>query len=200
MRARAGRNHATTRPIANRPQDAILPYILILVGAAVAIDLPVSFVDIGASSGLTVPNTFGGKTHKDYILQTTGHGVAIFDYERVGAEDISSGKGRTWARRPGVRRLPQLYHNDGPGHFTEVGEKAGFTAEGWGQGVCVGDYDNDGWPDLLVPYYGHNRLYRNLGNGTFRDVTAQAKLPVEGTRFGSGCSFFDYDPDRYLDP
>src|SRR5258708_19384421 len=111
MRARAGRNHATTRPIANRPQDAILPYILILVGAAVAIDLPVSFVDIGASSGLTVPNTFGGKTHKDYILETTGNGVAIFDYDRDGAEDIFIPNAPTLEPSPALQRLPPLYHH-----------------------------------------------------------------------------------------
>jgi hypothetical protein len=172
---------------------------LLFVAAAIAIDLPISFVDIAPSSGLTIPNTFGGKTRKDYILETTGNGVAIFDYDRDGAEDIFIANGTTLESAPGARHIPQLYHNDGQGHFTNVGEKAGFTTEGWAQGVCVGDYDNDGWPDLLVTYYGHNRLYRNLGDGTFRDVTAEAKLPVSGIRYGSGCSFFDYDRDGYLD-
>jgi hypothetical protein len=172
---------------------------LLLVGAAIAIDFPVFFEDVGGSSGLTVPNTSGGRSRKDYILETTGNGVAIFDYDGDGADDIFIANGTTLDRHPGPRRLPQLYHNDGQGRFTEVGEKAGFTAEGWGQGVCVGDYDNDGRPDLLVTYYGTNRLYRNLGNGAFRDVTAQAKLPVEGVRYGSGCSFFDYDRDGHLD-
>jgi hypothetical protein len=146
-----------------------------------------------------VPNTSGGKTRKDYIVETTGNGVAIFDYDGDGAEDIFIANGSTLDRHPGTKRLPQLYHNNGQGHFTEVGEKAGFTVEGWGQGVCVGDYDNDGWPDLVVTYYGSNRVYRNLGNGMFRDVTAQAQLPVGKTRYGSGCSFFDYDRDGYLD-
>jgi len=71
--------------------------------------------------------------------------------------------------------------------------------EGWGQGVCVGDYENDGWPDLLVTYHRTNRFYLNLRNGTVRDVTAEARRPVEGIRYGSGCSFFDYDRDGYLD-
>jgi hypothetical protein len=172
---------------------------LLLAGVGLAIDAPVFFEDIARSSGLTVANTSGGTAHKDYILETTGNGVAIFDYDDDGAEDIFIANGTTLDRRPGGKRLPQLYHNDGHGRFTEVGEKAGFTVEGWGQGVCVGDYDNDGRPDLLVTYYGVNRLYRNLGNGTFRDVTGQAGLPVEGTRYGSGCSFFDYDHDGYLD-
>src|SRR6266436_837499 len=172
---------------------------LLLAGVATAIDLPIFFEDVAARSGLTVPNTSGGKTRKDYIVETTGNGVAIFDYDGDGAEDIFIANGSTLDRHPGTKRLPQLYHNNGQGHFTEVGEKAGFTVEGWGQGVCVGDYDNDGWPDLVVTYYGSNRVYRNLGNGMFRDVTAQAQLPVGETRYGSGCSFFDYDRDGYLD-
>jgi hypothetical protein len=173
---------------------------LVLVGAVVAMDPPsVSFEDVASATGLTIPNTSGGKTRKDYILETTGNGVAVFDYDGDGAEDIFIANGTTLDAHSGPKRLPQLYHNDGHGHFKEVGEKAGFTVEGWGQGVCVGDYDNDGWPDLMVTYYGHNRLYRNLGNGTFRDVTVQAKLPIDGLRYGSGCSFFDYDRDGHLD-
>lgn len=170
-----------------------------MVSSTLAIELPISFVDIASQRGLNVPNTFGGKTRKDYILETTGNGVAIFDYDRDGAEDVFIANGTTLDPSPGAQPLPQLYHNDGRGHFTEVGARAGFTEVGWGQGVCVGDYDNDGWPDLLVTYYGHNRLYRNLGNGTFKDVTAEAKLPAEGTRYGSGCSFFDYDRDGNVD-
>ncbi|MGH9581899.1 MAG: FG-GAP repeat domain-containing protein, partial [Bryobacteraceae bacterium] len=95
--------------------------------------------------------------------------------------------------------MPQLYHNEGHGHFRNVAREAGFTKTGWAQGVCVGDYDNDGHPDLFVTAYGHNTLYRNLGNGKFEDVTAKAHLPVTGTRYGSGCTFLDYDRDGYLD-
>ena len=177
----------------------LLASILLLAGTAIAVEIPVYFEDVAPVRGLTVPNTFGGKTHKDYILETTGNGVAIFDYDGDGDEDIFIANGTTLTPDSSSRHLPQLYHNDGRGHFTEGALKAGFTEEGWAQGVCVGDYDNDGWPDLLVTYYGHNRLYRNLGNGTFRDVTAEAHLPVTGSRYGSGCSFFDYDRDGYLD-
>jgi enediyne biosynthesis protein E4 len=173
--------------------------VVLLVGAAIGTDSPVFFEDLAKSSGLTVPNTSGGKTRKDYILETTGNGAAVFDYDGDGAEDIFIANGTTLDAPKAAPRLPQLYHNDGHGRFTEVGKTAGFTTEGWGQGVCVGDYDNDGWPDLLVTYYGTNRLYRNLGNGAFRDVTAEAKLPTAGIRYGSGCSFFDYDRDGYLD-
>ena len=92
-----------------------------------------------------------------------------------------------------------LYRNDGKGHFTEVGQQAGFTRTGWAQAVCVGDFDNDGRTDLLVTYYGPNSLYRNLGNGKFADVAAKAGLPVAGTRWGAGCALVDYDRDGYLD-
>src|SRR5690349_16289761 len=160
----------------------------------------IHLVDIAEKSGLTVPNTYGGAARKDYILETTGNGVAIFDYNGDGWNDIFVVNGTTLQRNPSARpRTPQLYRNDGTGHFTDVSEKAGFTIEGWGQGVCAGDYDNDGHPDLLVTYYGHNVLYRNMGDGTFRDVTAKARLPVTGTRYGSGCTFTDYDRDGHLD-
>jgi hypothetical protein len=172
---------------------------LMLVGAAVGVELPLYFEDVAKDRGLTQPNISGGKTRKDYILETTGSGIAVLDYDGDGTEDIFIANGTTLDLAKGAGKPAQLYHNDGHGRFTEVGKAAGFTREGWGQGVCVGDYDNDGWTDLLVTYYGTNRLYRNLGNGTFQDVTAEARLPIEGVRYGSGCSFFDYDRDGYLD-
>lgn len=172
-----------------------------LIATAVAAQLEfVNFIDIAPAAGLSVANTFGGRTQKDYILETTGNGAAIFDFDGDGRNDIFIANGTTLNRAPdAASRLPQLYHNDGNGHFTDVARQAGFAVEGWAQGVCVGDFDNDGRPDLLVTYYGHNRLYRNLGDGKFADVTAKAGLPVTGTRFGSGCAFVDYDRDGHLD-
>ncbi len=158
--------------------------------------VPIHFTDIAPEAGLTIPNTYGGKLRKDYILETTGNGAAIFDYDGDGANDIFIANGATLDSNAA---RPQLYRNDGHGHFSDISARAGFTATGWAQGVCVGDYDNDGRPDLLVTYYGHNRLYRNQGDGTFRDVTANAGLPVTGTRYGSGCAFTDYDRDGNLD-
>jgi len=159
---------------------------------AIGADAPsVQFIDIAAKSGLTVPNTFGGKDKKDSILESTGTGVAIFDFDGDGANDVFIANG------PPSRS--QLYKNDGAGHFTEVGRQAGLTRTGWAQAACVGDIDNDGHPDILVTYYGHNALYRNLGNGKFQDITAHAGLPVTGTRWGSGCAFIDYDRDGLLD-
>jgi hypothetical protein len=167
-----------------------------LAGTVVSIHL----VDIAAPSGLSLPNTFGGKEKKTYILESTGNGVAIFDYDGDGLNDILITNGTT-LEGPGAGppHTLQLYHNEGAGKLSDVSRQAGFTVEGWAQGICVGDYNNDGKPDLLVTYYGHNRLYKNLGNGKFADATAEARLPVNGVRYGAGCAFVDYDRDGALD-
>jgi enediyne biosynthesis protein E4 len=158
----------------------------------------VRFVDIANEAGVRAFNTFGGKTTKRSILESTGTGVAIFDFNGDGANDIFLANGTTFdGTRPPAR--PQLYRNDGNGRFTDVAEQAGLTRTGWAQAACVGDFDNDGNPDLLVTYYGHNSLYRNLGNGKFADVTGLAGLPVTGTRWNTGCTLVDYDRDGYLD-
>ena len=159
--------------------------------AAAAEGPTVRFVDIAEQAGLTEPNTFGGVDKKESILESTGTGAAIFDFDGDGANDIFIANGPP--------SHSALYRNDGAGHFKEVSQKAGLNAVGWAQAACVGDIDNDGHPDLLVTYYGHNVLYRNLGNGKFQDITARAGLPVTGTRWGSGCAFIDYDRDGLLD-
>lgn len=159
----------------------------------------VEYSDIAAQSGITGRNVYGGQNRKDYILETTGNGVAIFDYDGDGREDVFMANGTTLNAKPGEGGRPQLYHNEGGGHFSDVAVQAGFTHIGWAQGVCVGDYDNDGRPDLLVTYYGHNILYRNLGDGRFEDATEKAGLTVNGNRYGSGCSFVDYDRDGFVD-
>jgi hypothetical protein len=166
-------------------------FLLVAMLASAAETPTVQFIDVAAKSGLTVANTFGGKEKKDSILESTGTGVAIFDFDGDGSNDVLIANG------PPSRS--ELYKNDGAGHFTEVGAQVGLTRSGWAQAACVGDIDNDGHPDLLVTYYGHNTLYRNLGNGKFQDVTEHAGLPVTGTRWGSGCAFIDYDRDGLLD-
>ena len=102
----------------------------------------------------------------------------------------------TALRREATNRL---YKNNRDGTFTDVTEKAGLRDAGWGNGVCVGDYNNDGHEDLFVTYFGHNKLYRNNGDGTFTDVTEKAGLSDPNIRFATGCSFFDYDRDGFLD-
>ncbi len=162
--------------------------------------LEVRFVDIAESAGLRVPNTSGTLQKKTYIVEETGNGVAIFDYDNDGRSDIFISNGTTLEhRKDAPPKTAQLYHNEGHGHFTDVSRKAGFTTEGWGQGVCAGDFDNDGHTDLLVTYYGHNLLYRNTGDGRFQDITGKAGLPVTGNRYGAGCTFLDYDRDGLLD-
>ncbi len=173
-----------------------------LCSAAVwaAADISIRMVDIAPASGLSRVNTFGGKQTKTYILESTGNGAAIFDYDGDGANDILIANGTTLdGPGKGPPRTVQLYRNDGHGKFTESARQAGFTVEGWAQGICVGDYNNDGKPDLLITYYGHNRLYRNNGSGQFTDVTSEAHLPAAGVRYGAGCTFFDYDRDGWLD-
>ena len=179
---------------------ALAGFAMTALAAVVAPVFKADFHDIAISSGLSAANVYGGLDRKDYILETTGNGVAIFDYDGDGRNDIFIANGtRLNASAAAGKDLPQLYHNEGNGHFKNVAAQAGFKRAGWAQGVCVGDYDNDGWPDLLVTYYGHNILYRNRGDGTFEDVTEKAHLPVTGVRYGSGCSFVDYDRDGYLD-
>ena len=164
--------------------------------AAIQPEAKFNFIDIGAQAGLTVPNIAGGVDRKDYILETTGNGAVIFDYDGDGANDIFIANGSTL---DGKSAPSQLYHNDGHGHFTDVAAQAGLDRTGWAQGACAGDIDNDGHTDLFVTYYGHNVLYRNLGNGKFADITSAAGLPTTGKRWGTGCAMLDYDRDGKLD-
>jgi hypothetical protein len=160
------------------------------------------FTDIAAKAGLRSTTTFGGLRSKKYIIETTGTGVAIFDYDNDGWPDIFIVNGTTLDTQPNPS-TPQptshLYHNNHDGTFTDVTQKAGLAHTGWGQGVCVGDYDNDGHEDLFVTYYGKNVLYHNNGDGTFTDVSDSAGVAGNGKSWGSGCAFIDYDRDGHLD-
>jgi hypothetical protein len=162
--------------------------------------ITVDFRDIAEEAGLTALNVSGGELKKNYILETTGAGVAIFDFDNDGLMDIFLVNGTTLdGQGKGEKSTSHLYHNLGHMRFEDVTEKAGLGRVGWGQGVCVGDYDNDGYRDLFVTYYGHSVLYHNQGNGTFRDVTEEAGLKSEAIRWDTGCSFVDYDLDGQLD-
>lgn len=163
-------------------------------------ELGYSFQDVTAKAGLTARNYFGGETSKQYILETTGCGVAFFDYDNDGWLDIFLVNGsRLEGFPPGKEPTNHLYRNNRDGTFIDVTEKAGLLKHGWGQGVCVGDYDNDGYEDLFVTYWGQNALYHNNGDGTFTDVTREAGLAAASPRWGTGCAFVDYDRDGHLD-
>ena len=158
-----------------------------------------NFVDRAQKAGLTMTQVFGGKDTKKYIIETTGTGVAIFDYDNDGWPDIFLVNGTTLEGFPaGTAPTNHLYRNQHDGTFADVTAKAGLAANGWGQGVCVGDYDNDGWEDLYVTYYGKNRLYHNQG-GVFTEVGEQSGVAGTGKAWGTGCAFVDYDRDGRLD-
>ncbi|MGB7434408.1 MAG: CRTAC1 family protein [Candidatus Acidiferrum sp.] len=146
-------------------------------------------------------NVFGGVDSKKFIIETTGTGVAIFDYDNDGWPDIFVVNGTTLTDSPSSASTltNHLYHNNRDGTFTDVTERAGLLHTGWGQGVCAGDYDNDGYEDLYVTYYGKNVLYHNNGDGTFTDITAKAGVAGNGKQWGSGCAFVDYDRDGKVD-
>jgi hypothetical protein len=149
------------------------------------------FRNIAKEAGLTASFPNGGDTAKQFIVETTGSGVAILDYDNDGLPDlfIVSGDGGT----------NRLYHNEGHDRFRDVTNEAGLHSSGWGQGVCAGDYDNDGFTDLFVTYWGQNRLYRNIGGRRFEDVTETAHLTQGRTRYNTGCAFVDIDNDGRLD-
>jgi hypothetical protein len=158
-----------------------------------------NFTDIAEKAGLTMQDIFGGVETKKYIIETTGTGVAIFDYDNDGWPDIFLVNGTRLEGIPkGDAPSNHLYRNNHDGTFTDVTVQAGLNATGWGQGVCVGDYDNDGWEDLFVTYYGKNRLYHNQG-GVFTEVATKAGVAGSGKAWGSGCAFVDYDRDGKLD-
>ena len=171
-------------------------------GAEPRLKMPLtfSFTNIARAAGLDGTTVYGGASSNKYLLETTGTGVAAIDYDRDGRLDLFFVNGsRLEGFAPGQAPVNQLYRNKGDGTFEDVTVKAGLGASGWGQGACVGDYDNDGNDDLFVSYWGQNRLYHNRGNGTFEDVTRRAHLLNTRTRWGTGCAFLDYDRDGRLD-
>jgi hypothetical protein len=165
-----------------------------------AVDFAVSFVNIAEPAGLTRPIIYGGTDKKRYIIETNGCGVAFLDYDNDGWMDILLLNGtRLEGFAKGKAPTPMLYHNNRNGSFTDVTQQSGLAQSGWASAVTVGDYDNDGFDDLFITYWGQNVLYRNHGNGRFTDQTAKVGLATKGRRWGSGCVFVDFDRDGYLD-
>lgn len=157
-----------------------------------------SFVDVTRAAGIDFHLTCGS-ADKRYIMDSMCGGVAVFDYDSDGWMDIYLVDGSTLADLRSDRCHPgKLYRNNHDGTFTDVTAKSGLTHCGWGFGVAVGDYDNDGWEDLYLTYLNGGVLYHNNGNGTFTDVTAKAGVGNPG-RWGTSTAFGDYDNDGYLD-
>lgn len=175
--------------------------LALLIGSSQQLAVPeIAFIDVARAAGLTHKTVFGGEHKNKYLLETTGCGVAWFDYDNDGWLDVFFVNG---TRLEGFRKeeapTTRLYKNNRNGSFTDVTSASGLARHGWGQGVCIGDYDNDGFDDLFVSYFGRNVLWHNNGNGTFADVSEKAGVAGTKTRWGSGCAFLDYDKDGRLD-
>src|SRR6185369_11245478 len=156
----------------------------------------VAFVNVTGPAGLNEPFTYGGIDKKKYIIETNGCGVAFIDYDNDGWMDILLLNGTRLEGFPkGKEPTIKLYHNNHNGAFTDATPGSGLSRTGWASAVTVGDYDNDGFDDLFITYWGQNALYHNDGKGKFTEVTATAGVATSGTRWGSGCAFIDYDRD-----
>jgi hypothetical protein len=168
---------------------------------------PVTFTDVAEQAGLRHVSVYGGLERKRFIIETNGAGVAFLDYDGDGWLDalVLSGtrledgarEDAAWPR--GEAPTNRLYRNNRDGTFADETDRAGLRRTAWSSSVCAGDYDNDGHLDLFLTAFGRNALYRNRGDGRFEDVTARAGLAAQATRWGSGCSFFDYDRDGRAD-
>jgi len=197
-----------TRRMRDRTFAGLLPVAAILVvvasgaGARMPDDAPLgfSFKNTAREAGLTAITVYGGKDTNKYLLETTGCGVAVLDFDNDGWLDVFIVNGSVLEGFPqGGAPTGHLYRNRHDGTFEDVTASSGLTQSGWGQAACAGDYDNDGRDDLFVTYWGQNRLFHNRGDGRFDDVTERAGLKTAKPRWGAGCAFLDYDRDGRLD-
>jgi hypothetical protein len=156
------------------------------------------FVNVAREAGLRAPVIYGGVDTKEYILETTGCGAAFLDYDNDGWLDIVLLTGRRVEATP-KEAIIRLYRNNRDGTFTDVTERSGLGRSVWACGITAGDYDNDGFDDLFITCWGQNILFHNNGDGTFTDVTEKARLLHPDVRYGSGCTWIDYDRDGNLD-
>ena len=201
--------HAPTPPTV--PVLALAMLCALGLGRSSSVDAdvawPVRFTDVAASAGLTGVSVYGGAERKRFIIETNGAGVALVDYDNDGWLDalvlsgsrLADGERRAAVFPAGQEPTNRLYRNRRDGSFADVTDETGLRRTGWASGVCAGDYDNDGWLDLFITYYGQNVLYHNEQGRSFRDATSLAGVGTTGVRWGSGCSFLDYDRDGRLD-
>ncbi len=167
----------------------------------------VSFADVAAKAGLLHPSIYGGVDRKRFIIETNGAGAALVDYDNDGWLDafilsgtrLEDGARREIAWPKDKAPTNRMYQNRRDGTFEDVTARVGLARTGWASSVCAGDHDNDGWTDLFVTYFGRNVLYRNDGGRAFRDTTSAAGLAAKADRWGSGCTFVDFDRDGRLD-
>src|SRR5580658_2063447 len=160
---------------------------------------PIVFQDVAEKAGLTKWRQVMGTPEKKFIIETVGSGVGLIDYDRDGWLDIYLVNGSTYDALSGKAQPPHaaLFHNNHDGTFTNVAEQADVTNDRWGFGVAIGDFDNDGWPDIYVTNFGKNRLYRNNHDGTFTDIGESAGVTLGN--WSTGTTFGDYDGDGRLD-
>ena len=189
---------ALARPVQTNPsgdaQGSLSPY------PPPPKEIGVSFLNVARESGLNAKTIYGGEHKNKYLLETTGCGVAFYDYDNDDWLDIFLVNGWRLEGFPkGQEPISHLFKNNRDGTFTDVTAKSGILHSGWGQGVCVGDYDNDGFDDIYITSFGKNVLYHNNGNGTFTDVSEKAGVATNGKRWNTGCAFVDYDRDGHLD-
>jgi enediyne biosynthesis protein E4 len=156
------------------------------------------FVNVAQAAGLRAPAIYGEVAHDDYILDSMGCGVAFLDYDNDGWQDIVVLTGRRRQSSP-PEAVIRLYRNNRDGTFSDVTGISGVGRSVWATGITVGDYDNDGFDDLFITCWGQNLLFHNNGDGTFSDLTEKAGLIHPGTRYGTGCTWIDYDRDGRLD-
>ena len=170
----------------------------VLTMRTTAADLAVRLVDVAAKAGVSLLNVCGDAS-TDFIVDANGNGAAWFDFDNDGNVDLLLVNGSTREHlKQGGDPMVALYRNDGKGHFEDVTAKSGLTRRGWGNGVCVADYDNDGFSDFYVTGIGGGALMHNNGNGTFSDVSRRAGVGNDG-RWGTGCAFGDYNRDGFVD-
>ena len=182
-----------TRRMSDRTFAGLLAIAAILVAAASGAgartpdDAPLafSFKNTAREAGLTAITVYGGKDTNKYLLETTGCGVAVLDFDNDGWLDVFVVNGSVLEGFPhGGAPTGHLYRNRHDGTFEDVTASSGLTQSGWGQAACAGDYDNDGRDDLFVTYWGQNRLFHNRGDGRFDDVTERAGLKTAKPRWG----------------
>ena len=180
--------------------------LLLLASAYAGRNRPIQFQDVTKETGIQFVHT-DGHCGRRYIVETVSAGLAVFDYDGDGLDDIYFLNGTPLdGSKPGEANKCRLYHNDGHFHFTDVTDKAGVGLPGYAMGVCVGDYENSGHPGIYVNCFGPNVLYRNNGDGTFTNVTKKAGV-ADGSKVGAGTCFLDFDGSgrlglfvgRYLD-